>query len=406
MAHHMTARGSTGTLALFLCASATAALASEPAHAQVLDRAGLVTLTDYQNGSLRSEVLLPCGQAYVEVFQRNAGVQVTAQDITASEAPVAGGYCTYSAVTAGFSPYTLSETRFYSYRPGEGGVFTPGPDEDTWRPYTYGMNPIGATPNAVQPGGLLVAELPDGGARFDLYAPSGQAYVEIFGRQNGLQNVAGGVTATETAIGNGFSRYSRAFDGYAEGDLIDVRAYNYLPGTSGVFFPGPSAATWIEHTYGADGETFATTDTMYDLAAQTGSDIDVYFGHATSHIVRYSFGWYLDRARLPSLTVPLRDANSAALLGVYVRTCDSGEWVPIDDLASFKSSSATEAVSAGLYQYRPVSYPSQLPGTRVDPTYECGGRSITIPTYIGPQTLTTEAKVHYAYVVKHYARGR
>src|SRR5262245_18638361 len=72
------------------------------AAAQLLNRSALISSTDYENGSLRSEVLLPCNQAYVEIFQKKNGVQVTAKDITASAQAVSGGYCVYSHVSSGF----------------------------------------------------------------------------------------------------------------------------------------------------------------------------------------------------------------------------------------------------------------------------------------------------------------
>jgi len=40
------------------------------------------------------------------------------------------------------------------------------------------------------------------------------------------------------------------------------------------------------------------------------------------------------------------------------------------------------------------------PGTQVDARFAEGGRSVTIPTFIGPQTLLTDATVTFAYLIE------
>ncbi len=388
----------TSSLPRFTAAAAAACVlaVASTAGAQSIDREALVTITDRENGDLRSEVLLPCGQAYVELFQRRSGVQVTALDITSSERAVSGGYCTYSAVTTGFSPGQPVETRFYSYLPGAPGVFTPGPGETTWRTYAYGRNPIGARPGNVQPGDLHVVDLGDGQARFDLYAPSGQHYAEVFARRDGVQDVAGDVTGTETPLGGGMSRYERVHDAYADGAAIEYRAYHFLPSTAGVFAPGPSPGAWKSYTYG---DIAGVMFDRWQLAPGPDLDVDVYYGHATSHIVPAHTGWYLNRAAVPPLTVPTNGFATTRVAEVYVRRCDTAAWERLSELPAYDYPSATDATEDGLYQFAPTPTWSVLPGTRVNPQYECGGHKITIPTFIGPQTLTTGAKIHYAYVV-------
>jgi hypothetical protein len=102
------------------------------------------------NGDLRFSVTFPQPQFYVEVFSRKNGVQNVAQNIVASEVANSGGGYTYSLVRAA-SKYAAGnnvEVRFYSYRSGQPGVFTPGPAEAVWAPvFTYGSGACNTAPS-------------------------------------------------------------------------------------------------------------------------------------------------------------------------------------------------------------------------------------------------------------------
>ena len=57
-------------------------------------------------------------------------------------------------------------------------------------------------------------------------------------------------------------------------------------------------------------------------------------------------------------------------------------------------------MAAGRYVWS-GTIDSELPGQTIDPTYECGGYDTIVQTYIGPQTLRTNASVRLAYVVQY-----
>jgi hypothetical protein len=44
--------------------------------------------------------------------------------------------------------------------------------------------------------------------------------------------------------------------------------------------------------------------------------------------------------------------------------------------------------------------PPSIKGTMVDPKYAESGHFVTIPTFIGPQTLLTDATVTFAYLLE------
>lgn len=136
------------------------------------------------NGNLRFSVTFPAPQFYVEVFSRKNGIQNVAQNIVASQVQNGDGTFTYS-LTRNASLYQNGNqvtVRFYSYRSGQPGVFTPGPAETVWSDtFTYGST--NCTPQApVEVTGdnsitLLVAE--DAGAR--TYLPLNQLPRREFG---------------------------------------------------------------------------------------------------------------------------------------------------------------------------------------------------------------------------------
>jgi hypothetical protein len=93
-----------------------------------------------------------------------------------------------------------------------------------------------------------VADLGAGQLRFSVTLPSGQQYVEVFSRQNGLQNVATNIVANATVHGNGTTTYSLVRGGYAVGDVVEYRFYSYRPRSPGRFTPGPQEFVWQSYT--------------------------------------------------------------------------------------------------------------------------------------------------------------
>ena len=83
-----------------------------------------------------------------------------------------------------------------------------------------------------------------GDRTFEVTLPSGQQYVEVFVRQNGIQNVATAIQASGVDNGDGTTTYALTRAGYAASDAVEYRFYSYLPGSPGVFTPGPIENAW------------------------------------------------------------------------------------------------------------------------------------------------------------------
>jgi hypothetical protein len=95
--------------------------------------------------------------------------------------------------------------------------------------------------------------LANGDMLYSVTLPGRQSYVEAFVQQNGVQNVAGGITGSGVDNGDGTFTYSRTVPAsrYRLGDLIKVRFYWYQAGKPGVFTPGPAENVWFpELVYG------------------------------------------------------------------------------------------------------------------------------------------------------------
>jgi hypothetical protein len=248
------------------------------------------------------------------------------------------------------------------------------------------------------------AQLPNGAARFEVTLPSAQAYVEVFVRQNGIQNTAKAIQKSEVKLQDkvGFSRYSLEGGSFKTGDKIEYRFYSYLPGKPGVFTPGKAESVWKTQLYGAAcTSSFETTAGAFCLDAKAASQTQVYTASAKEWITPQSRGWALNPALLGELkTNALLD--DAELLGVFVKVCATGKWVPIEE-TPYRPLSASEAIVGLDYVYTPQNLNTTFPGTKVRDTYACGGRFVTIPTLIGNQTLLTDASVEFAYVVEHLA---
>jgi hypothetical protein len=89
-----------------------------------------------------------------------------------------------------------------------------------------------------------VCNLGGGQLKLQVTLPSGQQYVEVFARQNGVQNVAVAITASAQNNGNGTTTYSLTRAGYAATDKVEYRFYSYKPAAPGVFTPGAAEQVW------------------------------------------------------------------------------------------------------------------------------------------------------------------
>ena len=245
--------------------------------------------------------------------------------------------------------------------------------------------------------------LSGGAARFEVTLPSGQAYVEVFVRQNGIQNTAQAIQQSGVTLKDkpGYSRYSYQRAGFKAGDKIEYRFYSYLPRSPGVFSPGPAEMVWNTQVYGAAcASSFDTTVGSFCLDGTPAEQVSVYSATGSEFIRQQSVGWELHPALLPALSTPALRAK-AELLGVFVKVCATGKWQPIEE-TPYAPLSDSEKVEAGVYTYTPQNLMTTFPGTTVRSTYACGGRYVTIPTLVGPQTLLTDATVEFAYVVEHH----
>jgi hypothetical protein len=244
---------------------------------------GTGSTCDLGSGQIKYQVTLPSGQAYVEVFARQNGTQNVATNIVASGSETGNGTSTYSYVKGSYRTGDKIEYRFYSYLPSSPGVFTPGPTETTWKVETYGCPRPALRTGAA-------CDLGAGKILYQVTRPAGEAYVEIFSRQNGVQNLATNIVTSESPNGNGSSTYSYAKDGYRSGDRVEYRFYSYLPSSPGVFVPGPTDAIWIAYTYGAAAPKAAIIidSRLYSLLK---TEIDSYRAKAQA---RRGFGIQLD----------------------------------------------------------------------------------------------------------------
>lgn len=123
-----------------------------------------------------------------------------------------------------------------------------------------------------------LCELGGGQIKFQVTLPSGQQYVEVFSRQNGLQNVAQNIVANGHARGDGYTTYSLTRGGYAEGDYIEYRFYSYLPNAPGVFTPGPQEFVWLDHELASPEFPVTKDASLIASSYGTGPSADRNFG--------------------------------------------------------------------------------------------------------------------------------
>ncbi|HEX4461823.1 MAG TPA: hypothetical protein VIA18_27775, partial [Polyangia bacterium] len=242
----------------------------------------------------------------------------------------------------------------------------------------------------------------NGTLEYAIVLPSGQAFVQLFVRQNGIQNIALDIAHLGTDLGDGTTRYAITISNYYKpGTIIEYRFYHYLPNSPGLFTPGPIENEWRWFTYGQPRVSFGGDDYFvgpYTMGSGGSIDTEIYTTYAASNIEPVATGWQLDRASATPFAAPLL-GPSATMLAVYVAACDGSGWVRIDT-TPFAVAAPAETSNAGEYDWS-GTFDAQLPGQTVDGRYECGGYDTIVDTLIGPQTLRTAAGVTFAYVVAH-----
>ena len=353
-------------------------------------------IRDLGNGQVAFEIKLPANQQFVQVFARQNGQQNLAESITASAQNNGDGTATYTYVRGGYQQGDLIQYRFYSYLPGQTGVFTPGATESNWTSFQYGQ---------ANPGKLT--NLGDGKIRFEVTLPSNQQYVEIFSRKNGVQNLAVNIASTEKNNGDGTSTYKIDRIGYAVGDLVEYRFYSYASGQTPTFTPGTTATSWYKEALSAP-QLFLTEDGNYQQGKyinqwQEESFIKVIRQQGSSTAVPAQTGWFLSRGTPVDFTTVIADGFTyGKLKGLYIKPCHSDIWVNIQNTVFADMLNARlETVNPGVdYSFDVTTNYSFLPGTHPTVEYDCGGDLIPISTRIGTINVRTNTLVEFAYVVE------
>jgi hypothetical protein len=83
-----------------------------------------------------------------------------------------------------------------------------------------------------------ISELANGEIKFQVTYTEPKEYVEVFIKQNDVQNVATDITSSVTANADGTYSYQLIRSGYAAGDLVAARFYSHLNGIQ-EFTPAP-----------------------------------------------------------------------------------------------------------------------------------------------------------------------
>jgi hypothetical protein len=197
------------------------------------------------NGNMRYSITLPAPQqAYVEAFVRQNGVQNISGNIVSSQVHNADGTFTYSRVVSA-SQYHAGDTinvRFYSYRSGQLGVFTPGPVEWLSFPdFIYGTGASLSCSTSCRP---TFTQLPDGSVKLAHTFTTPWAYVEAFVLDNGTQIASGNIVQSGITNLDGTYTYNRILPAstFKSGDVVTFRYYSYVTGGPQVFTPGPTAS--------------------------------------------------------------------------------------------------------------------------------------------------------------------
>lgn len=212
-------------------------------------------------------------------------------------------------------------------------------------PVAEGEAPLGLQAQALvgcdhpHVGSGALCDLGEGTLQFLVTLPSGQAYVEVFARRNGLQDVATNIAANGEVHGDGTTTYSLTRSGYAPDDRVEYRFYSYLPASPGIFTPGPIESLWLSNASVHDMPVSKDASLIYSSYG-TGPAWDRNFGaEATIDVAGYHhdsfglFGYKLPSCAedavvasaelvIPSLWAVAGDYDSVRLHIVY----DSAAW--------------------------------------------------------------------------------
>ena len=85
---------------------------------------------------------------------------------------------------------------------------------------------------------------------FEIQSPTSQQHVEVFVRQNGIQNVAQNIVDNVVYNNDGTVTYKLTSSGYNIGDVVEYRFYSYALNSPTEFTPGPVENSWKSVTLG------------------------------------------------------------------------------------------------------------------------------------------------------------
>ncbi len=356
------------------------------------------------NNQIDLSVTLPNGQEVVEMFAKQNGVQNVSVNITSSESDNGDGTSTYNVVLTGYNNSDAVEYRSYNFRAGAVSNFIPGPDASAWKSFSYtGSSSIINLNHEILTGNQL---------KLSIVLPTGQTYVEMFAKKNGVLNVATNITSSAIDNGDGTSTYSLILNGYTSGDVIEYRSYSYVAGQSSIFTPGADASVWKTMNYGG----FTTADANYILGAHDGVFTEVVYSNKREHTMpmfwtsmgqggyHHDWLWYGHPEDL-ALPLVMTDARKVA---IYVQRCTDGAWVNLDDATPYSTlSTFHEYIHAGDSEYRLIrneggAYPGYVIGGVLHEEYACGSRTINVRYYYGYENKQTDGTVSFAYVINHF----
>ncbi len=241
-------------------------------------------------------------------------------------------------------------------------------------------------------------DLGSGSVKYSVTLPSGQHYVEVFARKNGVQNTAHEITSSGVVNGNGTTTYSYVKTGYQAGDAVEYRFYSYIG--RAVFTPGPAQTVWVSFSYGG-APVFHTSVGDYLLADQKDAigrtfSYQIETSSGPTQITPFGTGWFVTRASPSSTEVEVKSVE-ADLIATFVKRAGSELYDPVAQYDSYAISSLHEPHWLDI-SVEPDS--TVYPGEHIDQTYAEGGRFVTLQTEIGPQSVYTDATVSFAHLIK------
>ena len=246
--------------------------------------------------------------------------------------------------------------------------------------------------------GYSATDLGAGSVKYAVTLPSGQHYVELFARKNGVQHTAHEITSSGTVNADGTTTYSYVKSGYKAGDAIEYRFYSYVG--RAVFTPGPAQSVWVSFTYGG-ASLFRTSVGDFLLADQKDAigrsfSYQIETSTGPTQITPFGTGWFVTRASPSSAEVEVSSIE-ANLIGTFVKRAGSDVYDPVAKYDSYAISDLHEPRWLDITVDPDIS---AYPGEHIDRTYAEGGHFVTVPSLIGPQSVYTDATVSFAFLIK------